>query len=117
MAKGPFSFVGALCLIVFISRQSLSGEAVRPRGVRPDLASFYDPSRDFQCLDGSATIKFTQVNDDYCDCRDGSDEPGTSACTNSNFYCPNRGFKSSLVSFYLNYSYIFVQLNSLKQCL
>jgi hypothetical protein len=61
MAKGPVSLAGLLVLFVFISRQSLSGEAVRPRGVRPDLASFYDPSRDFQCLDGTNTIKFNQV--------------------------------------------------------
>ena len=98
MAKGPLSLVGVVTLLIVVARQSLSGEAVRPRGVRPDLATFYDPSRDFQCLDGSTTITFEQVNDDYCDCRDGSDEPGTSACPNANFYCPNRGFKPSLVS-------------------
>ena len=38
--------------------------------------SFYSPGRDFACLDGSATIPFNQVNDDYCDCKDGTDEPG-----------------------------------------
>ena len=38
--------------------------------------SFYSPGRDFTCLDGSATIPFNQVNDDYCDCKDGTDEPG-----------------------------------------
>ena len=27
--------------------------------------------------------------------QDGSDEPGTSACSNGSFYCPNRGFKPS----------------------
>lgn len=34
--------------------------------------SFYDPGKDFQCLDGSATIPFMLVNDDYCDCDDGN---------------------------------------------
>ena len=37
---------------------------------------FYDSSKDFTCLDGSATLRFTSVNDDYCDCSDGTDEPG-----------------------------------------
>ena len=39
-------------------------------------ASFYQGGEDFTCLDGSHTIAFGKVNDDYCDCTDGSDEPG-----------------------------------------
>ena len=27
------------------------------------------------------------LNDDFCDCVDGTDEPGTSACQFSKFYC------------------------------
>jgi hypothetical protein len=32
-------------------------------------ASLYDPNKKFQCLDGSSFIPFSQVNDDYCDCK------------------------------------------------
>ena len=45
------------------------GHTLRPKGVRPDFASFYDPNSAFHCLDGSAEIPFDQVNDDYCDCK------------------------------------------------
>jgi protein kinase C substrate 80K-H len=33
----------------------------------------------FTCFDGSAKFPSHFVNDDFCDCADGSDEPGTSA--------------------------------------
>eukprot|EP00111_Clytia_hemisphaerica_P019852 TCONS_00058531-protein len=61
------------------------------RGVSLQEQSFYDPAKDFTCLDGSKTIPFDSVNDDYCDCVDGSDEPGTSACPEGKFYCQNLG--------------------------
>jgi len=65
-------------------------EGSRPRGVRPELGSFYNPASDFSCMDGSGSIPFIQVNDDYCDCDDGSDEPGTAACPGGKFYCENK---------------------------
>ncbi|KAK2462316.1 hypothetical protein APHAL10511_005622 [Amanita phalloides] len=62
-------------------------------GVHPDNLSKYVPlkSGTWRCLDGSKEIDWVAVNDDYCDCPDGSDEPGTSACPNGIFYCQNLG--------------------------
>ncbi|XP_017518947.2 glucosidase 2 subunit beta isoform X2 [Manis javanica] len=68
-------------------------EVKRPRGVSLTNHHFYDKAKPFTCLDGSATIPFDQVNDDYCDCKDGSDEPGTAACPNGSFHCTNTGYK------------------------
>lgn len=41
----------------------------------------------FRCLDGSKEIAWERLNDDFCDCRDGSDETFTNACANGKFYC------------------------------
>ncbi|KAL3892344.1 hypothetical protein ACJMK2_004557 [Sinanodonta woodiana] len=60
-----------------------------PHGVLPSQSRFYMPDKDnfFQCLYNKERIPFSQVNDDFCDCEDSSDEPGTAACPNSTFYC------------------------------
>ncbi|KAH6935446.1 hypothetical protein HPB50_006010 [Hyalomma asiaticum] len=52
------------------------------RGVSPDEVAHYMPGKTFKCLRSSGVIGYDQVNDDYCDCKDSSDEPGTSACPN-----------------------------------
>jgi hypothetical protein len=54
-------------------RGVLMGEQVLYRGKGTPLM--------FTCKDGSQTISVAQINDDFCDCADGSDEPGTSACS------------------------------------
>lgn len=64
-----------------------------PRGVAPDRAHLYVPSADgsWKCLGSDTVIPASRINDDYCDCPDGSDEPGTSACPDTRFYCANEG--------------------------
>lgn len=63
------------------------------RGISSSYKRFYKERKSFLCIDGSKLIPFEQVNDDYCDCEDGSDEPGTSACPRGRFYCTNLGFR------------------------
>lgn len=41
----------------------------------------------FHCLDKSTVIAWERLNDDFCDCPDGSDETFTNACANGKFYC------------------------------
>lgn len=75
----------------------VAADLPRPRGVSLADASLYAPGDTFTCLDGKLTIQYTRVNDDYCDCADGSDEPGTSACPNGRFLCENAGHKSAII--------------------
>ena len=62
---------------------AFAAAAAPVRGVPRSAEGLY-ASKDgrFTCLDKSRVIDAAQVNDDYCDCPDGSDEPGTSACVN-----------------------------------
>lgn len=41
----------------------------------------------FTCFQSKEVIGADQVNDNYCDCADGSDEPLTSACPDNKFKC------------------------------
>ncbi|XP_030499925.2 glucosidase 2 subunit beta [Cannabis sativa] len=59
-------------------------------GVHP-LDENYFASQVIKCKDGSKSFNRDRLNDNYCDCVDGTDEPGTSACPKSKFYCRNLG--------------------------
>lgn len=83
--------------VVWYSSVFVACEIPRPRGVDLSAAHLYAPGDTFTCLDGKLTIKYTQVNDDFCDCADGSDEPGTSACPNGQFLCENTGHKTMTI--------------------
>lgn len=55
-----------------------------------------DGRMQFACDSGEKRFDVSRINDNYCDCADGSDEPGTSACsyTGAVFHCANAGFFS-----------------------
>ncbi|KAG5884136.1 hypothetical protein JTB14_021805 [Gonioctena quinquepunctata] len=93
--SGIFKLSNSFFIIVLFVCEILSSGVPRPRGVSLSRASLYPPDKDFTCFDGSKTIPFTQVNDDYCDCYDASDEPGTPACPQGTFHCTNAGHKPS----------------------
>jgi hypothetical protein len=44
--------------------------------VSPEQLNRYTADGPFTCKDGSQTVSRSSVNDDFCDCADGSDEPG-----------------------------------------
>lgn len=91
----------AILLLPLIGGSAVLAEQKKPfvpasvRGVDPAVVDRYNPtsSGEFKCLDGSLSIPVSAINDDYCDCPDGSDEPGTSACEGKGgwFYCKNEG--------------------------
>ncbi|KAF1921172.1 glucosidase II beta subunit-like protein-domain-containing protein [Ampelomyces quisqualis] len=72
----------ALLLPVLASTANAASEPSRPRGVSPEFAKYYKNPETFMCISNpTITIPVAHVNDDYCDCPDGSDEPGTAACS------------------------------------
>ncbi|KAI9700783.1 MAG: hypothetical protein M1836_002152 [Candelina mexicana] len=114
---------GSIVLIGTVVGSLASNDGPRPRGVGPEFSNFYKATDSFTCI-SHPTIKLpiSHLNDDYCDCPDGSDEPGTSACSylspsspkiRSNiaiddinttlalpgFYCKNKGHQPSYLSF------------------
>ena len=52
------------------------------------LLFFIDSCSPFECDGGGLTIPDLYVEDDYCDCEDGTDERTTGACNNQPFTCP-----------------------------
>ncbi|KDD75177.1 subunit beta of glucosidase II-like protein [Helicosporidium sp. ATCC 50920] len=102
----PFkaSAVGASSLnmgrLVALAALFMLGVSIAPalcyslRGVAPEVLVRYETAGEtFTCFDGQKSVSIAKVNDDYCDCADGSDEPSTSACSRGHFHCENRGFQ------------------------
>jgi len=87
------------------------------------VAKFYKATDSFTCISNpSIHLSLSQINDDFCDCPDGSDEPGTSACSSLSrlspqtpsivalhhfnttlalpgFYCKNKGHNPTYIPF------------------
>lgn len=84
--------------LLFFSLFTFTLAVGRPRGVSLEKASFYEGGTQFKCLSNGKVIPMDHVNDDYCDCEDGSDEPGTNACPNGLFYCENKPYTGSYIS-------------------
>ena len=87
------------------------------------VAKYYKDPESFTCISApSIHLSIASLNDDFCDCPDGSDEPGTSACAHLSplspvslgstptggldtaialpgFYCKNKGHQPSYVPF------------------
>lgn len=85
---------GAALVLLHVS----ASVPVHLRGVPKSMEPTYaGQGGKFTCLDKSATVDLSRVNDEYCDCADGSDEPGTSACPNSRFYCTNKGYRGKYI--------------------
>ena len=81
--------------VLLLVAASAGADYVRVRGVAPSQDGLYIGPRKFTCLDHSKTMDISRLNDDFCDCEDGSDEPGTNACPNGRFYCINKGFRGT----------------------
>jgi hypothetical protein len=76
------------CLLVSLRN---AAQIVGVRGVaRANWAKYRDVET-FKCQDRE--ISKDRINDNFCDCVDGSDEPGTSACASrgAKFFCNNLG--------------------------
>lgn len=90
------SFIATvLCVLCVVSESIVRSAASSPQnqflGIAPEDEKYYKSSEVIRCKDGSKKFGRAQLNDDFCDCPDGTDEPGTSACPGGKFYCRNVG--------------------------
>ncbi|KAJ3103382.1 hypothetical protein HDU97_010220 [Phlyctochytrium planicorne] len=86
------TILAILCIHPSLIAASTSS-SLSTKGITSQNKHLYEKTstNQFECHDKSRTIPYSSVNDDYCECADGSDEPGTSACSNGRFHCENIG--------------------------
>ncbi|KAI2607770.1 glucosidase 2 subunit beta [Hypoxylon fragiforme] len=86
----------ALMLIGIIAPNGIASASSLPRGVGPEFVKFYETKDTFTCIGHpSISIAASRVNDNSCDCPDGSDEPGTAACALLDHLSPEQPFPGS----------------------
>lgn len=92
-----------LYMLIAISEENVSNKQnteTLVRGIHEKQNIFYKPSLEntFKCFQSNEEIDYSKVNDDYCDCLDGTDEPGTNACSNGFFYCRYQSTSSEILN-------------------
>ncbi|KAF5006675.1 hypothetical protein FDECE_6967 [Fusarium decemcellulare] len=76
---------------------TLAAAGSLPRGVGPEFARYYEGKEEFSCITNAAIkLSLSQINDNSCDCPDGSDEPGTAACANIDPLSPEQPLVGSV---------------------
>lgn len=106
--KRPLLTSLAVANVVLIKMLIATNGDVLPRGIDIKQRHLYKKTNgnSFRCIKSGELIPFEDLNDDYCDCLDGSDEPGTSACgfvsaqpnTVTGFWCRNAGHLPQTIS-------------------
>jgi protein kinase C substrate 80K-H len=76
--RRPSLLILLFLTVIWAASDELKQKLNNKRGIAPNMLEKYLAGGDkFKCFDGSLTVPLSAVNDDYCDCKDGSDEPGT----------------------------------------
>ncbi|KAL2612424.1 hypothetical protein R1flu_024116 [Riccia fluitans] len=99
LTRGDRASMRGVCIVYFLVNVGAillfateSGAVPNLRGVAPQDEKYYQTAV-IKCRDGSKSFSQERLNDDFCDCADGTDEPGTNACPEAKFYCRNMGHR------------------------
>ncbi|XWS44584.1 hypothetical protein CRYUN_Cryun15aG0059500 [Craigia yunnanensis] len=91
--KHSFPVCVAVSFFLFVSSVQSKSPSL---GIHPLDEKYFDAVV-IKCKDGSKSFTRDRLNDNFCDCIDGTDEPGTSACPAGKFYCRNIGSMPRLI--------------------